>query len=74
MKKLLFLLVVVKIMSCTQVVVYVCDSKNAMKYHFNENCRGLKSCQHHIVKTTLSAARSSNKTLCQWERKQRENR
>jgi 5-bromo-4-chloroindolyl phosphate hydrolysis protein len=48
-------------------VVYVCASKNAKKYHFTSNCRGLSNCQYKILKTTLAIAKSKGKTLCGWE-------
>lgn len=48
--------------------VYICNSKNARKYHYTAECRGLSDCQYRIVKTTLKSAVGSNKTLCDWER------
>ncbi|MET3876370.1 5-bromo-4-chloroindolyl phosphate hydrolysis protein [Chitinophaga sp. OAE865] len=48
--------------------VYICNSKNARKYHYTADCRGLSDCQYRIVKTTLKSAVSKNKTLCDWER------
>lgn len=48
--------------------VYICNSKNARKYHYTADCRGLSDCQYRIVKTTLKSAVNSNKTLCDWER------
>ena len=39
----------------------------AKKYHFNENCRGLSSCSHGVVKKTLKQAQGLRLTLCGWE-------
>lgn len=47
--------------------VYICGSKGAKKYHYNENCRGLSSCSHGVVKTSLKEAQSYGLTLCGWE-------
>jgi hypothetical protein len=47
--------------------VYICKSNAAKKYHYKENCRGLSSCQHKVVKIALTEAKSQGKTLCGWE-------
>jgi hypothetical protein len=47
--------------------VYICGSTGAKKYHFNENCRGLSSCSHGTVKTSIKQARGLGLTLCGWE-------
>lgn len=47
--------------------VYICSSKTAKRYHYNENCRGLSNCGSKIVKTTIDKAKDSGKTLCGWE-------
>lgn len=46
--------------------VYIC--MGAKKYHLNSNCRGLSSCQHKIIKMSLTEAQRSGKTLCRWEK------
>jgi hypothetical protein len=48
--------------------VYICAGPNAKKYHLHSDCRGLSNCHYHVVKTTLSAAKKSGKTLCGWEK------
>ncbi|TDQ09467.1 hypothetical protein ATK78_1621 [Pedobacter metabolipauper] len=47
--------------------VYICNSSNAKRYHYNSKCRGLSNCQHKIIQTTLDKAKRSKKTLCGWE-------
>lgn len=47
--------------------VYICGSTGAKKYHFSQNCRGLSSCSHGTVKTSLKQAKGLGLTLCGWE-------
>ena len=47
--------------------VYVCGSGKGKRYHLNENCRGLRSCNSKPVKTTREQAQKEGKTLCGWE-------
>jgi len=47
--------------------VYICDSGNTKKYHYDSGCRGLSNCGYKIVKTTLDKAKKDGKTLCGWE-------
>lgn len=47
--------------------VYLCGSTGAKKYHYNENCRGLSSCNHGVTKVTLKKAQGYGLTLCGWE-------
>ncbi|HEY1195285.1 hypothetical protein [Flavobacterium sp.] len=47
--------------------VYICGSTGAKKYHYNENCRGLRSCSHETVKTSIKKAQGLGLTLCGWE-------
>lgn len=49
-------------------IVYICDSSSAKKYHLREDCRGLRSCQHRVIKLTLEQAKKRGKTLCGWEK------
>lgn len=69
MKKLLLTISIITLFSFNSVVdyVYICDSKTAKKYHYDKNCRGIKSCKFKIVKITLSEAEEKNKTLCGFE-------
>ncbi|SFC96581.1 hypothetical protein [Flavobacterium phragmitis] len=47
--------------------VYICGSTGAKKYHYNENCRGLRSCRSETVKTSLKQAKGLGLSLCGWE-------
>ncbi len=47
--------------------VFICGTTGANKYHYKENCRGLSSCSHGIVKKTLKQAQGLGLTLCGWE-------
>lgn len=47
--------------------VYICGPTGAKKYHYDESCRGLRSCSHETVKTSLKKAQGLGLTLCGWE-------
>jgi len=47
--------------------VFICGSTGAKKYHYNENCRGLSSCSHGVVKKSIKQAKGLGLTLCGWE-------
>lgn len=47
--------------------VFICGPTGAKRYHFTENCRGLSSCSHGTVKTSLKQAQGLGLTLCGWE-------
>lgn len=47
--------------------VYICVSKYAKRYHYSQDCRGLKNCSHKIIKTTLTIAKSKGLTVCLFE-------
>lgn len=47
--------------------VFICGSSGAKKYHYKENCRGLSSCSHGVVKISLKQAQGLGLTLCGWE-------
>lgn len=47
--------------------VYICGKTGASRYHYSQSCRGLRSCEHEIVKTTRKKAESIGLTLCGWE-------
>lgn len=68
MKSLLIILLLFGNTRCGTTTVYICDSSNAVRYHYNEHCRGLSNCRYHILKTTLENAKAKNLTLCGWER------
>ncbi len=64
---LLLLLVFLTSFRPSETNVYICGSKGAKKYHYNENCRGLSACSHGVVKTSLKQAQGYGLTLCGWE-------
>ncbi len=66
MKLLLYAWLLTSNFNCSQVTVYVCDSKSATKYHFRSDCRGLNNCKHRIVSMPLEKA-SKTRSLCKWE-------
>lgn len=47
--------------------VYICNSKNATKYHKKEFCRGLGACKKETKKVTSQEAKDKGLTLCGWE-------
>jgi hypothetical protein len=49
----------------TTTAAYICTG--AKKYHLSSKCRGLSSCQHKIIKMSLTEAQKSGRTLCGWE-------
>lgn len=53
--------------STPDATVYICNGPESKKYHFKEDCRGLKSCSTKIEKTTLKEAKEKGRTLCGWE-------
>lgn len=67
MKLLLYACLLAGNVRCSQVTVYVCDSKNAARYHYKSDCRGLNNCRHRIVNMPVETAKKANKTLCKWE-------
>ncbi|MXV14284.1 hypothetical protein [Hufsiella ginkgonis] len=70
MKTLLLLMIVFIHTNCAVVdttAVYVCESRNATRYHYKRNCRGLGNCTYKVAKITLSNAKKSGKKLCRWE-------
>lgn len=48
--------------------VYICVSKTAEKYHFTEDCRGIKKCTHTIEKVTITQAKGKGYSLCGFEK------
>lgn len=55
-------------MGCSDpAMVYVCDSRNALRYHLKEHCRGLNNCTYRVIKVSLAEAKKEGKTLCHWE-------
>lgn len=47
--------------------VYVCHSAGAKKYHYDENCHGLKRCTHEIVSMPQEQAEGKGLGLCGFE-------
>src|SRR5690349_51292 len=47
--------------------VFICKSRGAKKYHYDQNCRGLKQCTHTIEKVDRSKAQELGLGLCGWE-------
>ena len=47
--------------------VYICDSENAVAYHYTKECRGIKLCTHEILKVTKEEALEKKLKLCGWE-------
>jgi len=68
MKPVLLLLLLLTNPGCADQTVYVCDSRNALRYHLKDNCRGLRNCTYRVLKITLDEAKREGKTLCKWEK------
>jgi hypothetical protein len=69
LKKLQFLLFIPFLYSSsTENEVYICNSKNATKFHFNQFCRGLSACKKETKTVTLKEAKDKKLTLCSWEK------
>lgn len=49
-------------------VVFVCKSAGAKRYHFKNNCRGLKRCKYQIEQSSLANAENIGLTLCGYEK------
>lgn len=47
--------------------VYICNSGISKKYHYKQDCRGLKNCQFKLLRINLDKAKKDGKTLCRWE-------
>jgi hypothetical protein len=48
--------------------VYICTKKEASKYHFSRDCRGLDKCDLKILEVTEDIAKEKyNRVLCGWE-------
>jgi 5-bromo-4-chloroindolyl phosphate hydrolysis protein len=67
--KIILFIFLFDVARCTPpTTVYVCDSENSTKYHYREDCRGLKTCNYRIIKITLEKAVKEKKTVCGWEK------
>ncbi|MFH7017602.1 hypothetical protein [Flavobacterium sp. FlaQc-47] len=64
---LILLFIVFTSFDLPETSVYICGSTGAKKYHYKETCRGLSSCSHETVKTSLKQAQGLGLTLCGWE-------
>jgi len=47
--------------------VYICNSENAVAYHYDKTCRGIKRCTHDILEVTKEEALEKKLRLCGWE-------
>ena len=47
--------------------VYVCNGPSSKRYHYSQNCRGLRNCSTDLERTTIAEARRRGRTLCGWE-------
>lgn len=47
--------------------VYICQSTAAKRYHYSQNCKGLRHCTHTIVKTNVREAEAVGLTPCRLE-------
>lgn len=47
--------------------VYVCNGPQSKRYHYNEDCYGLKNCSTRISKVSMETAGRMNRTLCGFE-------
>ncbi len=70
MKSVLFLFLLSGSIACNtaSTVVYLCDSTAARRYHYRQDCRGLKNCGYQVREATIDEAREKGKTLCGWEK------
>ncbi|MBB5635044.1 5-bromo-4-chloroindolyl phosphate hydrolysis protein [Pedobacter cryoconitis] len=67
MKTLLLFIIINTNFSATK-TVYICNSGISKKYHYKQDCRGLKNCQFKLLKINLDKAKREGRTLCKWER------
>jgi hypothetical protein len=65
---LLLLLLFINTPRVPTTTVYVCSGAKGKKYHLRADCRGLRSCQHRLIKMTLAEAQKRGLTLCGWEK------
>ncbi len=65
--KFLYVWLLTSYVNCSQITVYVCDSKKATKYHYKPDCRGLRNCKQRIISMPIEKAKTTNRTLCKWE-------
>ena len=65
---LLSFLLIISATAPPETKVYVCTGPKVNRYHLTENCRGLTSCHHKLIKTTKAQAEKSGKSLCGWEK------
>jgi hypothetical protein len=69
MKIILLLLVLMTVTPRSlPTTVYVCKGSHGKKYHLKADCRGLRNCQHRVVKMTMEQAKKEGKTLCAREK------
>jgi hypothetical protein len=67
LKILLTSAVIVLLSSSEETKVFICDSENAVAYHYTKKCRGIKQCKHKILEVTKEKALERKLKLCGWE-------
>ena len=48
--------------------VYICNTKNAVAYHFNRECQGLQKCKGTVSEVTEAAAQEKGLHSCGFEK------
>jgi len=52
----------------TERKVYVCNTKNAVAYHFKKDCKGLQKCKGTISEVSEQTAKGKGLHICGWEK------
>ncbi len=47
--------------------VYICNGPKSKRYHYDEDCRGLKKCSTKTYPISLEEAKEEGRTLCGYE-------
>lgn len=47
--------------------VYICNGPYSKSYHFDKDCKGLRSCTTKISETTILTAEKKGRNLCGYE-------
>lgn len=67
MKNCLYILLFLITAGCAEKRVFVCESSQSVKYHYDKNCIGIKKCRYKIVEIYIDSAIKQGKSLCSWE-------
>ena len=61
--------IVVTTLSLTQTErkVFICNTKNAVAYHYIKNCHGLQKCKGTISEVSVETAKGKGLHLCGFE-------